>query len=61
MSCQYAPGPGYCNPLSGRAHLDLLYWEGLWSSDAPGTFFIGFFEFKQGHRGPIIPYCPGAP
>ncbi|CAI9567536.1 unnamed protein product, partial [Staurois parvus] len=29
---------------------------------APGTFFIGFFfEFGQGHRGPMIPYCPGAP
>ncbi|CAI9614890.1 unnamed protein product, partial [Staurois parvus] len=27
----------------------------------PGTFFIGFFEFGQGHRGPMIPYCPGAP
>ncbi|CAI9551943.1 unnamed protein product, partial [Staurois parvus] len=23
-------------------------------------FFIGFFEFGQGHRGPMIPYCPGA-
>ncbi|CAI9604377.1 unnamed protein product, partial [Staurois parvus] len=22
-------------------------------------FFIGFFEFGQGHRGPMIPYCPG--
>ncbi|CAI9572104.1 unnamed protein product [Staurois parvus] len=20
-----------------------------------------FFEFGQGHRGPMIPYCPGAP
>ncbi|CAI9554224.1 unnamed protein product, partial [Staurois parvus] len=29
--------------------------------NAPGTFFICFFEFGQGHRGPIIPYCPGAP
>ncbi|CAI9594933.1 unnamed protein product [Staurois parvus] len=27
----------------------------------PGTFYIGFFEFGQGHRGPMIPYCPGAP
>ncbi|CAI9552283.1 unnamed protein product, partial [Staurois parvus] len=27
--------------------------------DAPGTFFIGFFEFGEGHRGPMIPYCPG--
>ncbi|CAI9571349.1 unnamed protein product [Staurois parvus] len=26
-----------------------------------GTFFIGFFEFGQGHRGPMILYCPGAP
>ncbi|CAI9574803.1 unnamed protein product [Staurois parvus] len=26
----------------------------------PGTFFIGFFEFGQGHRGPMIPYCLGA-
>ncbi|CAI9535164.1 unnamed protein product [Staurois parvus] len=23
--------------------------------------FLGFFEFGQGHRGPMIPYCPGAP
>ncbi|CAI9579184.1 unnamed protein product, partial [Staurois parvus] len=29
------------------------------AQDAPGTFFIGFFEFGQGHRGPMIPYCPG--
>ncbi|CAI9601415.1 unnamed protein product, partial [Staurois parvus] len=21
----------------------------------------GFFEFGQGHRGPMIPYCLGAP
>ncbi|CAI9622166.1 unnamed protein product [Staurois parvus] len=27
----------------------------------PGTFFIGFFEFGQGHRGPMISYCPGGP
>ncbi|CAI9580404.1 unnamed protein product, partial [Staurois parvus] len=27
----------------------------------PCTLFIGFFEFGQGHRGPMIPYCPGAP
>ncbi|CAI9607379.1 unnamed protein product, partial [Staurois parvus] len=27
--------------------------------DAPGTFFIGFFEFGQGCRGPMIPYCRG--
>ncbi|CAI9569809.1 unnamed protein product [Staurois parvus] len=31
----------------------------LWTACA--TFFIGFFEFGQGHRGPMIPYCPGAP
>ncbi|CAI9601279.1 unnamed protein product, partial [Staurois parvus] len=24
-------------------------------------FFIGFFEFGQGHRGHMIPYCPGGP
>ncbi|CAI9604251.1 unnamed protein product, partial [Staurois parvus] len=29
--------------------------------DAPGTFLIGFFEFGQGQRGPMIPYCPGPP
>ncbi|CAI9612799.1 unnamed protein product [Staurois parvus] len=23
--------------------------------------FIGFFECGQGHRGPMIPYCLGAP
>ncbi|CAI9548319.1 unnamed protein product, partial [Staurois parvus] len=27
----------------------------------PSTFFLGFFDFGQGHRGPMIPYCPGAP
>ncbi|CAI9572198.1 unnamed protein product, partial [Staurois parvus] len=21
---------------------------------------MGFFEFGQGHRGPMMPYCPGA-
>ncbi|CAI9571875.1 unnamed protein product, partial [Staurois parvus] len=29
---------------------------------APGLHtFLGllFFEFGQGHRGPMIPYCPG--
>ncbi|CAI9618206.1 unnamed protein product [Staurois parvus] len=26
----------------------------------PWYLFIGFFEFGQGHRGPMIPYCPGA-
>ncbi|CAI9535768.1 unnamed protein product, partial [Staurois parvus] len=26
----------------------------------PATFFIGFFEFGQGH-GPHDPYCPGPP
>ncbi|CAI9551961.1 unnamed protein product, partial [Staurois parvus] len=31
----------------------------LRARDAPGTFFIGFFEFGQEHRGPMIPYCPG--
>ncbi|CAI9609884.1 unnamed protein product, partial [Staurois parvus] len=29
--------------------------------DAPGTFFIGFFEFGQKHRGPKIPYCSRSP
>ncbi|CAI9555768.1 unnamed protein product, partial [Staurois parvus] len=23
--------------------------------------FIGFFWCGRGHRGPMIPYCPGAP
>ncbi|CAI9593587.1 unnamed protein product [Staurois parvus] len=27
----------------------------------PWYLFIGFFEFGQGHRGPMIPYCLGAP
>ncbi|CAI9564115.1 unnamed protein product [Staurois parvus] len=25
----------------------------------PFLSFLGFFEFGQGHRGPMIPYCPG--
>ncbi|CAI9607256.1 unnamed protein product [Staurois parvus] len=27
----------------------------------PWYLFHRFFEFGQGHRGPMIPYCPGAP
>ncbi|CAI9564644.1 unnamed protein product, partial [Staurois parvus] len=33
--------------------------QNILRDDAPGTFFIGFSEFGQGHRGPMIPYCPG--
>ncbi|CAI9587327.1 unnamed protein product [Staurois parvus] len=39
----------------------LLEGMGSVGGDAPGTFFIDFFELGQGHRGPMIPYCPGAP
>ncbi|CAI9600100.1 unnamed protein product [Staurois parvus] len=27
----------------------------------PWYLFHRLFEFGQGHRGPMIPYCPGAP
>ncbi|CAI9562171.1 unnamed protein product [Staurois parvus] len=27
----------------------------------PWYLFHRFFEFGQGHRGPMIPYCPGGP
>ncbi|CAI9540566.1 unnamed protein product [Staurois parvus] len=27
----------------------------------PWYLFYRLFEFGQGHRGPMIPYCPGAP
>ncbi|CAI9556962.1 unnamed protein product, partial [Staurois parvus] len=42
-----------------------LFWQSMCkihvvANNAPGTFFIGFFEFGQGHRGPMIPYCPKA-
>ncbi|CAI9597849.1 unnamed protein product, partial [Staurois parvus] len=63
MSCQSAPAcetrpesgtclsPGVpCSlPRKGPHEMPLV------------PFFIGFFEFGQGHRGPMIPYCPGAP
>ncbi|CAI9587572.1 unnamed protein product [Staurois parvus] len=29
--------------------------------DAPGTFFIGFFEFGQRTQGPHDPLLPGGP
>ncbi|CAI9533501.1 unnamed protein product [Staurois parvus] len=29
--------------------------------EMPLVPFIGFFWCGQGHRGPMIPYCPGAP
>ncbi|CAI9599088.1 unnamed protein product, partial [Staurois parvus] len=28
----------------------------LRAREAAGSFFIGFFELGQGHRGPMIPY-----
>ncbi|CAI9555391.1 unnamed protein product, partial [Staurois parvus] len=65
MSCQSAPGLGYPGTPSshwkqGRTEIWHLARKGA-PRDAPGTFFIGFFEFGQGHRGHMIPYCPGAP
>ncbi|CAI9566863.1 unnamed protein product [Staurois parvus] len=54
-------------PSQGRTdHLETRGLPGVMGSvggpiDAPGTFFKGFFEFGQGHRCPMIPYCPGAP
>ncbi|CAI9570608.1 unnamed protein product, partial [Staurois parvus] len=66
MSCQSAPGLSY---LSGcrcclQVHILRLIVSGslpLHSHLTCSYFFIGFFEFGQGHRGPMIPYCPGAP
>ncbi|CAI9551797.1 unnamed protein product, partial [Staurois parvus] len=66
MSGQFAPG---CNPhllASFTAAPELKIGicrclSLLKRFNAPGTFFIGFFEFGQRHRGPMISYCPGAP
>ncbi|CAI9599482.1 unnamed protein product, partial [Staurois parvus] len=62
MSCQSAPGVCSSSHMVPKMLLFPLLLRGFdWKYDAPGTFFIGFFEFGQGHRGPMIPYCPGAP
>ncbi|CAI9550848.1 unnamed protein product, partial [Staurois parvus] len=55
---EYAIHPECCATTRGR----LTIWKlghCPRARDAPGTFFIGFFEFGQEHRGPMIPYCPG--
>ncbi|CAI9568334.1 unnamed protein product, partial [Staurois parvus] len=67
MSCQSAPVLGHqLVRLSWLAN----QWLGTVKRRANRVFFfnlkvhyfiIGFFEFGQGHRGPMIPYCPGAP
>ncbi|CAI9578902.1 unnamed protein product, partial [Staurois parvus] len=65
MSCQSAPDPNHgttclefaCSPC---ACMGVLQFPQTLQRHA-GTFFIGFFEFGQGHTGPMIPYCPGAP
>ncbi|CAI9573745.1 unnamed protein product, partial [Staurois parvus] len=67
MSCQLAPGTNTF-PFPFSSFCSYLQIADLGTAaggnllpDAPGTFCIGFFEFGQGHRGPMIPYCPGAP
>ncbi|CAI9593295.1 unnamed protein product, partial [Staurois parvus] len=59
MSCQSAPVLQLTDPQMWRLHS--FSFLGFLSSSFISYFFIGFFEFGQGHRGPMIPYCPGAP
>ncbi|CAI9582101.1 unnamed protein product, partial [Staurois parvus] len=65
MSCQSAPGWGYPVPaMPSCLHCqaaDDNSRDACFPRTNPSNFFIGFFEFGQGHRGPMIPYCPGAP
>ncbi|CAI9559388.1 unnamed protein product, partial [Staurois parvus] len=63
MSCQSAPGVNaeLQGALDSKGLFTFAVGGVLRPHNAPGTFFIGFFEFGQGHRGPMIPYCPGAP
>ncbi|CAI9552087.1 unnamed protein product, partial [Staurois parvus] len=64
MSCQSAPG---CTTLQWVLNTGVPRFTNLMHSEVggpmrnPGTFFIGFFDFGKGHRGPMIPYCLGAP
>ncbi|CAI9579659.1 unnamed protein product, partial [Staurois parvus] len=49
------------NPLLLQSRGGLTIWKlghCPRARDAPATFFT-FFEFGQGHRGSMIPYCPG--
>ncbi|CAI9612721.1 unnamed protein product, partial [Staurois parvus] len=62
MSCQSAP-----DSICGSAHCFLYIvfnpCPGHWMTlSRPCTLdYGGFFGCGQGHRGPMIPYCPGAP
>ncbi|CAI9611349.1 unnamed protein product, partial [Staurois parvus] len=38
----------------------VLHMRGFFSWES-ACFFWVCFECGQGHRGPMIPYCPGAP
>ncbi|CAI9539274.1 unnamed protein product [Staurois parvus] len=35
--------------------------RGSWGPCVLAQTQKSFFEFGQGHKGPMIPYCPGAP
>ncbi|CAI9596671.1 unnamed protein product, partial [Staurois parvus] len=63
MSCQSAPGPNFIfyTFFTETLFISFRRQKVLYRYNAPGTFFIGFFECGRGHRGPMIPYCPGAP
>ncbi|CAI9573259.1 unnamed protein product, partial [Staurois parvus] len=72
MICQSAPASKCLLPLAEITILLLAlplsasssrWMEPSLFRDHPGSylFFIGFFEFGQGHRGPMIPYYPGGP
>ncbi|CAI9575684.1 unnamed protein product, partial [Staurois parvus] len=68
MSCHSAPaGTPTLHQYLGRTdHLETVTLpEGPGSVEGPMRcpwyLFHSFIEFGQGHRGPMIPYCPGAP
>ncbi|CAI9569001.1 unnamed protein product, partial [Staurois parvus] len=63
MSCQSAPAQ---HPLlftsSRRKSSSMMPMPMQWTlKDLNGMHFWVWFECGRGHRGPMIPYCPGAP
>ncbi|CAI9551862.1 unnamed protein product, partial [Staurois parvus] len=55
LECHLRPGADWPFGNSGTA-------GGPGSVGGPMSgFFIGFFGCGRKHRGPMIPYCPGAP
>ncbi|CAI9546508.1 unnamed protein product, partial [Staurois parvus] len=66
MSCQSAPDRApsrltVCGLTSQPDDFLCILLYSVYVNVSTIRFLGAFFECGQGHRGPMIPYCPGAP